>query len=74
MTRVLLLALASAPLLAALWLLREQTKLTIAAQVELRECQLISSELMMTQARLLGWEYDPDMVYLRRTPGVWPSH
>ena len=45
---------------AAMYLAQRSAELAIEASAEAREAQLISCELMQTQARLLGWDLAPD--------------
>lgn len=56
---------------ASLWMAHHGLDMAAEASAEAREAQLISHELMQTQARLLGWDLDPDLGYMQRTPGLF---
>ena len=56
---------------AALWMAQHSLDMAEEASGEAREARLISREMMVTQARLLGWDLDPDLGYMQRTPGVF---
>jgi hypothetical protein len=50
---------------AALYMARYSLALAVESAAEAREAQLISCELMQTQARLLGWDLAPDCGHVR---------